>query len=70
MGWASYPALKGVTQATARGGMVDHRVGSIELGKDGDFGIWTGDPLDPRSFCRMTIIDGKVVYDHRDGRRY
>jgi imidazolonepropionase-like amidohydrolase len=70
MGWASYPALKGITRITAKGAMLDDRVGSVEIGKDGDLSIWTGDPLDPRSACCMTLIHGKVVYDWRKGRRF
>lgn len=70
MGWNSYDALKGVTLATARGGMVENRVGSIEVGKDADFGVWTGDPLDPRSSCCLTIIDGCVTYNKENGQRY
>jgi imidazolonepropionase-like amidohydrolase len=70
MGWEPYAALKGITMATARGGMVEDRVGSIEKGKDADFGIWTGDPLDPRSSCCMTLVNGKVIYDKKNGQRY
>ena len=42
---------------------IDHRVGSLEPGKDGDVVIWTADPL--TSVCAQaytTIVDGKVVY--------
>ena len=70
MGWEPYPALKGITRITAKGAMLDHLVGSIEIGKDADLGVWTGDPLDPRSSCRMTIINGKVCYDKKNGQRY
>ncbi len=62
-GWQPYPALKGVTSIPAEALGVYDRVGSIEAGKDADFGIWTGNPLDPRSACLKTIVDGKVVYD-------
>jgi imidazolonepropionase-like amidohydrolase len=70
-GWEPYAALKGLTLVTAKGGMVEDRVGSIEKGKDGDLGIWTGDPVDPRSVCTMTIVNGRVVYDmKKEGQRY
>ena len=39
------------------------RVGSLEVGKDGDVVIWTADPLvnvGARAVC--TVIEGKVVY--------
>ncbi|MFH2001952.1 MAG: hypothetical protein ABIK28_19910 [Planctomycetota bacterium] len=70
LGWEHYAALKGITMATARGAMLESRVGSIEIGKDADLGIWSGDPVDPRSYCAITIVNGHVVYDMNDGRRY
>ena len=39
------------------------RVGSLELGKDGDLVIWDSDPL--RSVgaeALLTVIEGKIVY--------
>jgi imidazolonepropionase-like amidohydrolase len=62
-GWLPYPALRGVTRVPAMALGVDDRVGSIEAGKDADFGIWTGNPIDPRSACMLTVVDGKIVYD-------
>ncbi len=42
---------------------IDHRVGSLEPGKDGDVVIWTADPLTTVSAqAYTTIVDGKVVY--------
>lgn len=42
---------------------IDHRVGSLEPGKDGDVVIWTADPLTSVSAqAYTTIVDGKVVY--------
>lgn len=64
-GWIPYNALKGVTRAPAEALMVADRVGSIQPGKDADFGIWSGDPIDPRSTCWITVINGKIVYDAR-----
>ena len=69
-GWKPYPALKGLTRIPAEALMVDDRVGSIEAGKDADFGIWTGDPLDPRSSCEMTVINGTIVYNAENGRLF
>ena len=64
-GWRPYLALKGLTRIGAEALMVDDRVGTLTPGMDADFAIWSGDPLDPRSVCWMTIIDGKVVRDAR-----
>ncbi len=69
-GWLPYPALRGVTRVPAEALMIDDRVGSIEPGKDADFGLWTGDPIDPRSSCEITVVNGKVVYDASTYRRF
>lgn len=58
-------ALKGVTINAARLTDIDNRVGSIEVGKDGDVVIWNVDPLDTMSQVGITIIDGKVVYENK-----
>ncbi len=68
-GWAPYPALKGVTSVPAKALGFYDRFGSVEAGKDADLSIWTGDPLDPRSACLMTLVNGRVVYDGTKGVR-
>jgi imidazolonepropionase-like amidohydrolase len=70
LGFPRYAALAGVTRVPAEALMIDDRVGSIQPGKDADFGIWTGDPIDPRSSCRITVINGKIVHDGRNGSRW
>lgn len=70
LGFDPYLALKGLTIYPARALLIDDLVGSIEVGKAADFGLWTGDPLDPRHACLMTIVQGKVVYDARKDRRF
>jgi len=69
-GWLPYPALKGVTRIPAEALQIDDHVGSIEVGKDADFGLWTGDPIDPRSSCELTVVRGTVVYDAKVKRRF
>lgn len=69
-GWKPYEALRGITKIPAEALMIDKNVGSIEEGKDADFGLWTGDPIDPRSSCELTVINGKVIYDARVKRRF
>lgn len=68
-GWLPYTALRGVTALPAKALGIYNRLGSIEPGKDADFAVWTGDPLDPRSQCLMTIVSGKIVYDASKGVR-
>ncbi|GMU82340.1 MAG: amidohydrolase [Planctomycetota bacterium] len=68
-GFTQYPALRAVTAVPAQALGLYDRLGSIESKKDADFGIWTGDPLDPRSACLMMVVNGKIVYDGTKGRR-
>ena len=56
-------AWKAITINPAEVLEIADRVGSLEVGKDGDVVIWTADPLTTiggRAYT--TIIDGKVVY--------
>ncbi len=41
---------------------IDDRVGSLEVGKDADFAIWSGDPLKYSSRCTSTWIDGREYF--------
>ncbi|MBU0616521.1 MAG: amidohydrolase family protein [Planctomycetes bacterium] len=68
-GWLPYPALRGITNITAKSIGVYDQVGSVEVGKQADLSIWTGDPLDPRSACLLTLVNGKIVYDGTKGLR-
>lgn len=58
-------ALKSITLHGARAIGLEDRLGSLEPGKDGDVAIFRGHPLDVRSRCVMTLIDGKIVHDQR-----
>ncbi len=42
---------------------VDDRVGSLEVGKDADIAIFSGNPMEVFTETLYTIIDGQVVYD-------
>ncbi len=56
-------ALKFVTINPARQLRMDQRVGSLEPGKDADFAIWSKPPLDSRTVCLQTWIEGKKYFD-------
>lgn len=65
----AYTMLRAVTIAPARVFGLGERVGSLEVGKDADIVLRTGDPLDPRSRVECVFIDGRVEYDRgRDGQ--
>lgn len=40
----------------------EDRIGSLEVGKDGDVALFNGHPLDAFSRCEMTLIDGEVYF--------
>jgi imidazolonepropionase-like amidohydrolase len=42
---------------------IQDRVGSIEVGKDADVVIWSGDPLSVYSTAETTFIDGEIFFD-------
>lgn len=42
---------------------IDHRVGSIDVGKDADLVIWNGHPLSTYSRVDTTFIEGEVYFD-------
>jgi imidazolonepropionase-like amidohydrolase len=56
-------ALATITIDAARILGVDQRVGSLEVGKDGDVALYDGDPFEYTSHCIGVVIDGKVVSD-------
>ncbi|MGB0952323.1 MAG: amidohydrolase family protein [Planctomycetota bacterium] len=56
-------ALRAVTIDAAKMLGVDHRLGSIEVGKDADLIICDGDLFHYRTFVQWSVVDGTVVYD-------
>lgn len=62
LGADSYAMMRAVTINPARSILADHRVGSLETGKDADVVISSGDPLDPRSRVEVVLIEGEVQY--------
>lgn len=45
---------------------IDHRTGSLEVGKDGDVTVWDGHPLSPYSRCAYSLIEGDVYFERKD----
>lgn len=56
-------ALKLVTLNPAKILHLDHRMGSIEPGKDADLVLWTDNPLSIYTRVKMTLVDGRVYFD-------
>ena len=40
---------------------VDHRIGSVEVGKEADLVLWSGDPLDIQTRAETVMIAGQVI---------
>jgi hypothetical protein len=49
---------------------VDHRVGTLEKGKDMDVIVMDGDVLHYESFVQWAVVDGKVAYDKQEELYY
>jgi imidazolonepropionase-like amidohydrolase len=56
-------ALAGITIEAAKILGVEDRVGSIEVGKDGDLALYDGDPFEYTSHAIGTVINGVQVSD-------
>ena len=56
-------ALALVTLSPAKILGIDDRVGSLEIGKDGDVALFDGDPFEYTSRVLGTIIEGRRVSD-------
>ena len=71
LGADAYRMLQAVTINPAASFLIGDRVGSLEVGKDADVVLTTGDPLDPRSRVEVVLIDGDVQYSRRaDGQLF
>ncbi len=56
-------ALKFVTLNPAKLLHLDHRMGSIKVGKDADVVLWSDNPLSIYAKVEKTIIDGAIYFD-------
>jgi len=70
-GPSSQDFLEGLTIKTAKALFIEDRIGSLQVGRDADLVLWSGDPLDPRSRVRLVFVNGRLAYDlARDRGRY
>jgi imidazolonepropionase-like amidohydrolase len=56
-------ALQAITIVPARLLGCDHRIGTLEIGKDLDAIVTDGDLLHYQTFVQYAVVDGKLVYD-------
>ena len=64
-GLSEEEALKFVTINPAKQLKIDKYVGSLEIGKDADFALWSGHPLSNYSICEQTWVDGKQYFSQK-----
>ena len=63
-------ALRALTLSGAEMLDLQHRVGSLEVGKDADFIILSGDPLSVYTKVLETWVEGNRVFDRSDPKDY
>jgi len=56
-------ALKMVTLNPAKLLHLDHRLGSIKIGKDADLVLWSDNPLSIYAKVEKTMVDGIIYFD-------
>jgi imidazolonepropionase-like amidohydrolase len=66
-GMSKEDALRALTINPAELLRIDDRVGSLEPGKDADFLILDGPPLDWESLVEQVFVEGKEVYNRKTG---
>jgi imidazolonepropionase-like amidohydrolase len=59
-------ALATITISAAKILGINKRVGSLEIGKDGDVACYDGDPFEYTSHCTAVVIDGKLVSETKN----
>ena len=62
-GMSEAATLKALTLTPAKVMHLDHRIGSLEKGKDADFVVLSGAPFSVYTKVQQTWIDGKKVFD-------
>jgi len=68
-GLEPHEALKLVTINPAIQMGIEHRTGSLEKGKDGDFVIWSASPLSTYARCEQTWIEGARYFSLEEDQK-
>jgi imidazolonepropionase-like amidohydrolase len=58
--------LRFITLNPAKQIKMDHRIGSIDVGKDGDLAIFNAHPFSIYARVEMTLIEGEVYFDRKE----
>ena len=61
-------ALAMITLNPAKQLGIDARVGTLDVGKDADFALFSRHPFDVRTRCELTFIDGEAYFQRRADR--
>ena len=61
-GLSEQQALEGITILPARNLRLEHRIGSIEIGKDADLVLWSHHPFHYFAKPKWTMIGGEIVF--------
>lgn len=64
-GLSKETAFKSLTINGAKCIGLEDRIGSIEVGKDADLVVWSGDPFDYYTFVDRVIVDGMERYNRK-----
>lgn len=62
-GLSEETAFRAVTINAAENLELDHRIGSLEPGKDADIAVFDGHPFSNLSLCRLTMIEGVIYHN-------
>ena len=68
-GLSEEEAFKFVTINPAKQLRIDDKVGSLEVNKDADFVLWSGNPLSAYSKCEQTWVDGRKYFDIQEDQQ-
>ncbi len=68
-GMGEFGALRAITIDAAKICRVDHRLGSLKVGKDADLVLWDGNPLEVASNVVATVINGEIVWRREESEK-
>ncbi len=61
-------AFESITLTPAKVLGLEKRLGSLEVGKDANIAVFSGDPLDARSWVELVLIEGAEAYSKEKDR--